>query len=101
MKKIKKENIIVGDFIYIIEKEGGGNRRYILKILSKREKPKNVYFWRIIDRDMSNETSLFDTITYKNYDRMSKKDWEGYLIYKLNREEKGKFNRLLILESLK
>lgn len=100
MKKIKEENIVVGDFIYVIDKKAG-ERRYILKILSKRVTPKNIYFWRIIDRDMSNKTSFFDTITYKNYDKMWKKDWEWYNLYKLNKKERGKFNRLLILDGLK
>ncbi len=101
MKRIKEENIIVGDFIYIIDgvlKRKDGNRRFILKILTKRKGLKETYFWKL--KNVSNP-SIFDPIIGKGICRMREEDWEIYDLYKLNKKEIEKFKRLRILENLK
>lgn len=102
MKKINIKNIEVGDFIYIIEnllKEKGRNRRFILKILSKKEGLKtHIYFWRL--ESASEKTSIFDPINHKGSYVMLKEDWKYYEVYKPNKKEIEKFKKLIILYNL-
>lgn len=98
MRKIKRENIEIGDFIYIIENiftEKRNNRKFILKILSNIG---DVTFWKLKD---TQEPSIFDTIEYKDDYLMIKEDWGNYNLYRLNKEEISKFIKLNILENLK
>ncbi len=99
MRKIKEENIKIGNFIYIIRKDSK-DRRYIIKILSEERKSKDTRFWKL--KIISKKTSIiFDEIEFKSYCPMSKEIWERYDLYKLNKKEIEKFNRVIILEDLK
>ena len=102
MRKIKPENIKIGDFIYIIEHlfiEKNKNRRFILKIFLKKGELTDTYFWRL--KNTSEKASIFDPIELKGDYTMDKEDWENYnLKYKLNKKEVSKFTKLLILNNL-
>jgi len=102
MKKIKEKNIVVGDFIYIIDatnKKRIDNRRFILKILSKNIRGLwNIYFWNL--EAGNKKTPNFNLLKNKGNYMMLEEDWERYDAYKLNKKEIEKFNRLLILEAL-
>ncbi|KKL05754.1 hypothetical protein LCGC14_2602860 [marine sediment metagenome] len=101
-EKIEAKDIKVDDYIYIIENlfnERDKNRRFILKILTKKEGLENdTYFWRL--ENTSQKRSIFDPIEHKDNYTMDKRDWEGHKAYKLSKEEIGKFNKLLIINSL-
>ncbi len=99
MKRIKEENIIVGDFIYIMgdgSKSGSRDRIYVLQILSKLN---DVNWWKL--KNISQKKSIFDPIIGKGICRMREEDWKMYEIYGLDKEESDKLNRLFILERLK
>ena len=101
MKKIKKENIEVGDFIYIIEnlsKEKERNRGFILNFLTSNEGVGNTKWWRL--KKISKEISIFDPIEDEGYYTMLERIWEYYEVYKLNKKEIEKFKKLIILYNL-
>jgi len=101
MRKIKPEDIKIGDFIYIIEhlfEQENRNRRFILKILSKEGLKKyNIYFWKL--ENTSKKASIFDPLGYKGNYSMLEVDWEHYKTYRLDKEI-AKFKKLLIINNL-
>jgi hypothetical protein len=96
MRKIKPENIKVGDFVYLVDKYDKSRGFIIKKILSKKKEIQAFFtIWALKKEPfepkyrMGIEVGLdSDTLKF-------------YTIYKLNKKEVTKFNKLLILHNLK
>jgi hypothetical protein len=100
MRKIKAENIKVGGFIYLTDKFSK-NRRFILEILKNRTKLRyDINFWGFKSDFAPVNQSIFDPVRHKQGYTMLEEDWEDFHIFKLNKEETSKFNKLLILKNL-
>ena len=101
MRKIKPENINVGDSIYMVDRKDK-KRRYILKkILDKK---KETFKWWFL-KDKSDKRHLFEMTYTEGVTDMSP-DVEVntafmiYTIHRLNKKEVSEFNKLLILKNL-
>ncbi len=106
MKPIKKEDMKVGDFIYIIGKIKKRKRVFMVRIkiitLGNRI---NIDWWRLSEKPKD----LFELDRDKEKDNqgenqgntnMTNNNWESYNIFKLNKKEITKFNKHLILKNL-
>ncbi len=102
MKKIKEENIKIGEFICIVEKpykKVSLNRRFMLNILSKNNRGLwNVYFCSLQEGDK--KTSNFNPLQHKGNYNMLEEDWRRHEAYKLNKNEVSKFKKSIILRDL-
>jgi hypothetical protein len=101
MRKIKPENIKVGDFIYLVFKDDK-NTRYILKKIPNKKNKTPLFKWWILKNKLEKPhllepdyMGMFDDVNMEN------ESFERYEVYKLNKKEITEFNKLFILMNLK
>ncbi len=103
MKPIKKEDMKVGDLVYIKYKEKPRERRFIVKINNLNINNKGnskVEWWRLKNILKGKLISLFELTSKKGIEVMIETDWESYNLFKLNKKEIAEFKRYLILKNL-
>ncbi len=103
MKQIRKENMKIGDFIYLVDKGQQRARAFMIKITNLDI---NIDWWRLSEKPKD----LFELDTHKEKDNsgdnkgntyMTNSDWESYNLSKLNKKEISQFKRHIILQNLK
>jgi len=99
MKQIKKEDMKVGDYIYIIDKNRKRERAFIVKIIDLNMNIHNIKisFWKLNEKSKE----LFEIKEEIKEWNMESSDWEYFNLFKLNKEEISQFNKHLILKNLK
>jgi len=109
MEEIKQEDIKLGDLIYMRDKVS--TRSWVIKIKENPEndKTKIVYWWWLGAKELKNSLlkELENPFFINNF---SKEDNHGnfvfqnnlsdFLFFKLNKKEKNKINKLMLLGSL-
>lgn len=96
MRKIKKENIKEGEFIYIISKEDKRERAFVVNIIKLGKKVKIKYY-----KLKEKSKDLFELEdNYKRNTHVFSKTWDYYNLFKLNKRETLKLNRHLIISNL-
>ena len=102
MKQIRKENMEIGDFIYLVDKGQQRARAFMIKITNLDI---NIDWWRLSEKPKD----LFELDIDKEKDNqgenqgntnMTNNDWESYNIFKLNKQEILQFKRHIILKNL-
>ncbi len=97
MKKIKPENIKVGDYIYLTDK-GRGLFRCILKKNPNKKKELKYRVWFL--KEKVEKTHLFEPKSCSSLSLIDE-TLKFYILQKLNKKEVLKFTKFLILENLK
>lgn len=98
MKPIKKQNIKVGDFIYLVDKKQQRERAFMTKVTNLDI---NIDWWRLSEKPKD----LFELNDDKERNNqgntnMINNNWENYNIFKLNKQEITEFKRHIILKNL-
>ncbi len=101
MKEINKEDIKVGDFLYLVDKNKGQERAFIVKIMEFGDYI-DIGWWSMERKpNFSFEIDfLLEENEINGECKMDENDWESYNLSKLNKKDEEDFKRHIILKNL-
>ncbi len=98
MRKIKEEDVKVGDFVYGRDKKHG-DFRFILQKTPRKKKGKSIFkVWFL--KDESERIHLLELNYFAGETNLGEQTFKYYTIRKLNKKEILEFTKILILKNL-
>ena len=92
MRKIEVKDVKVGDYFFIID----GGRNFMLKKVANGGKKSTYEWWRL-----TGNRNCFEIIGSKNsHSHLNDYTFDPYKIFKLNKTEIKRFEKLLIINNL-